>query len=391
MKLLPYGKQTIDKKDIKAVIAALTSPYLTQGPAIESFENALSEFTGAKYTVVVSNGTAALHTAYFSLGLTKDDEVIVPALTFAATSNAVLYVGAKPVFVDVDPATALIDVNQIEKKITKKTKAIAVVDYAGQPVEFNKIRSIAKKHNVKLVDDACHALGATYHGKRLGGGLTADVTLLSFHPVKHIATGEGGAIQTNDKTIYERALMFRTHGITKDPKKFEFENTGPWYHEMQYLGFNYRLTDIQATLGISQLKKIDLFLKKRRAIAEKYTKAFAGNPYFDTPPYIANTEHAYHLYPIRLNDVLVPLKSELVFRLHKKGIGTQVHYIPVYWHPYYRKLGYKLGTCPAAEEFYTRELSIPLFPALTAPEIKFVTHTILSTCKELVHEKNVHT
>lgn len=384
MKYLSYGSQLIDKSDINEVIKTLTSDYLTQGPKIQEFERKLSAYSGARYTVAVNSGTAALHTAYFALGLSKGDEIITTPMTFAATSNAALYLGAKPIFVDIDPTTGLIDPKLIESKINSKTKIISVVDYGGQPTDFDAIKKIARKHQLKIVDDACHALGATYHGRILGNGLQADTTIFSFHPVKHITTGEGGAIQTNDKQVYERALQFRTHGITKEKIKLKNRDEGEWYYEMQELGFNYRLSDVLATLGISQLRKIDSFLLKRRKIAVKYDVAFKNNPFFDVPPHIEGTQNAYHLYPIRLRDEMLPLKSDLVKKLKQKGIGTQVHYIPVYRHPYYQKLGYKKSICPNAETFYERVLSIPMYPKLTTTDANRVIKTILSTCEECI-------
>ncbi len=383
MKYLSYGSQHIDKSDVQAVAKTLRSDYLTQGPTIGEFEKKLCTFTGAKYAVVVNSGTAALHTAYAALGLGPGDKVITTPMTFAATSNAALYLGATPVFVDINPLSGCIDPEAIEAKITKNTKVIAVVDYGGQPVEFKKIRQIAKKHKLKIVDDACHALGSTYYGHTLGDGFNADITILSFHPVKHITTGEGGALLTNDKAVYEKALQFRSHGITKNDKLYKYSSPGPWYHEMQFLGYNYRLTDIQASLGISQMTKLRRSLQRRRFIAAQYDKAFADNPYFDLPPIIAHTQNAYHLYAIRFKDELIPHKAQLVTRLHLQGIGTQVHYIPVYRHPYYHKLGYKVGLCPKAENFYGRVLSIPMYPKLTDSDVKRVIKTILNTCKQL--------
>ena len=383
MKYLAYGSQSIEKDDLKIVVKTLQSSHLTQGPKIDEFEHKLCEYTGAKYAVAVNSGTAALHCAYYALGLGSGDEVITSPMTFAATSNAALYLGAKPVFVDVDPQTGCIDSDLIESKITPKTKLITVIDYGGQPVNFKKINQIAKKHNLLVVDDACHALGATYQKQILGKGNQALATILSFHPVKHITTGEGGALLTNDKSVYDKAIQFRSHGITKDANKFKNDSPGPWYHEMHLLGFNYRIPDILAALGISQLKKMDTFLKRRRLIATQYDKAFRKNPYFDIPSKITDTQHAYHLYPILLKDHLVAHKSQLVKKLNERGIGTQVHYIPVYRHPYYQSLGYKLGTCPNAEAFYERELSIPMFPKLTDTDVKRVIRTILQTCKEL--------
>ncbi len=382
-KIIPYGKQFIDEEDIKAVIDVLKSDFITQGPKIKEFEENLANYCGAKYAVVFNSGTSALHGAYFALGLSKEDEFITTPITFVATSNAGLYLGAKPIFVDVEKDTGNIDTDKIEDKITEKTKLISVVHYAGHPVDMERVYELAKEHNLKIVEDACHALGAKYKDDKIGNCKYSDATVFSFHPVKHITTGEGGAVLTNNEEIYEKLLMFRNHGITKDKGKFLKKPNGDWYYEMQLLGFNYRMTDIQASLGISQLKKLDNFVEKRREIASIYNKVFKDNPYFDLPVEKDYAFHSYHLYPIRLKDKYVKNKSKIFDNLRKEGIGVQIHYIPVYLQPYYKKLGYKEKLCPSAEDFYKRDISLPIYPAMKKEDVEYVIEKIFKVFKEL--------
>lgn len=367
-KIIPYGNHFIDKADILSVVKTLKSPFLTQGPKIEEFEKCLAKKCGAKYAVVVNSGTAALHTAYFAIGLTKEDEFVTTPMTFAATGNAGLYLGAKPVFVDILP-NGNIDESKIENKITKKTKMIVPVHYGGNPANLEKIRKIAKRHNLFVVEDAAHALGAKYKQSKIGDCSFSDMCVLSFHPVKHITTGEGGAILTNDEKFYKRMLMFRTHGITKKNFINKSEKEGDWYYEMQNLGFNYRLTDIQAALGLSQLKKLDKFVEQRRKIASIYKKRLNDNPFFDIPADEAYINSSFHLYPILLKDKYKKFKKEIFQNLRKNKLGVQVHYIPIYFHPYYYGLGYKRGKCPVAEDFYQKEISIPIYPAMKKKDI----------------------
>ncbi len=380
---IPYGRQWITDDDAAAVSAVLRSDFLTQGPQIELFEHALSEYTGAQHTVAFNSGTAALHAAYAALGVGAGDEVITTAMTFAATANAALYVGAKPVFCDIDPTTGCLNPELLESHIGPNTKVIATVDYAGQPSALEEIYRIAKRHSLAVVEDACHALGATYKNSKIGDGSYADITIFSFHPVKHITTGEGGALQTNSTDLFQKAAQFRSHGITKDPTQFQNENDGPWYYEMQFLGFNYRMTDIQAALGTSQLKRADRMLQRRFAIVQQYAQAFRDQRFFEIPPVVADTVHAYHLYPIRLSAQLAKRKKELSQRLSALGVGTQVHYLPVYQHPYYQSLGYPAGLCPVAEQFYTEELSLPMFASMTDAAVHKVATTLLRVCGEL--------
>ena len=380
---IPYGKQWIGEEDIEEVVNVLKSDFITQGPKVKEFEEKLAEFTGAKYAVVFNSGTSALHAAYFALGLSTGDEFITTPLTFAATSNAGLFLGARPIFSDVEEDTGNLNVELVEEKITSRTKLIVPVHYAGHPCDMERIKEIADKYGLFVVEDACHAPGAKYKDSRIGSCKYSDMTVFSFHPVKHITTGEGGAVLTNREDLYEKLLMFRNHGITKDEKNFIKEKEGDWYYEMQFLGFNYRMTDIQAALGISQLKKLEKFIEKRRKIVEIYNKAFEGNPYFDTPVEKDYAYHSYHLYPVRLKNNYKDKRKEIFQLLRKKGLGVQVHYIPVYLHPYYQELGYKKGECPVAEEFYEKEISLPIYPAMTKEEIDYVTKTVFEVFKEV--------
>jgi UDP-4-amino-4,6-dideoxy-N-acetyl-beta-L-altrosamine transaminase len=368
MKFIPYSRQCIDKTDIKEVVRVLKSDFITQGPKIQEFESALAKYCGSRHAVVFNSGTSALHGAYFVSGLRKGDEFITSPVTFAATSNAGRYLGAKPVFVDVEYHTGNIDALKIEKKITKKTKLLVPVHYAGRPADLKKIRTTARKYHLPVVEDACHALGAHYRERKIGSCEYSDMTVLSFHPVKHITTGEGGAVLTNNKAFYKKLLMFRAHGITKD--NFINESHGDWYYEMQLLGYNYRMTDFQAALGISQLKKLDLFVKRRREIAAFYDRAFHDHPSIDILPERGPCFSSYHLYPIILKGY--SNKKRAFTFLKAKGLGVQVHYMPVYWHPYYRALGYKKGLCPVAEDFYQKVMSIPLYAAMSKNDASYV-------------------
>lgn len=364
--MIPYGHQFIDKNDINSVIKALKSDWLTQGPKVLEFEKALADYCGAKYAVAVSSGTAALHLAYLALGLKKGDEVIIPANTFASTANMAIACGAKPVFCDIRMDSYNIDESKIAKLITKKTKAIVPVHFAGQPANMDVIWRLAHKHHLKVVEDAAHALGAKYGRRRIGNGDSAMATF-SFHPVKTITTGEGGAIMTNHKEYYEQLIKLRSHGIGKNKQGF---------NSMDRLGFNYRLTDIQAALGLSQLKKLKNFMVKRKRVAGWYCRQLRNIPQLVLPCKIGNTESAWHLFVIRVKNT----KERLGLKdyLQAKGIGTQIHYPPVYLHPYYQKHGYTRVDCKNAQIYGDTCLSIPIYPSLRGRQVSYISSRIKS-------------
>lgn len=359
--MIPYGHQTISEDDIAAVVDALRSEWLTQGPRIEAFERALADYCGAKYCVVVSSGTAALHAAYAAIGLTLGDEIITSPLTFPATTNAALWQGARPVFVDVDPETGNIDPATVEAAITPRTKAIVPIDYTGRPAQLDKLKMIASAHGLTLIEDACQALGAAYRGKKIGSW--SDLTVFSFHPVKTITTGEGGAVLTDDAKLYHRLKSFITHGVVKSG--FENPSPGEWYFEIQELGQNYRLTDFQAALGLNQLAKTDAFVARRRELAERYRAALHDLEAIRLPsPDSEGTCSAWHLFVIRVCGNWEGRRAELFTKLRSSGIGVQVHHIPTHYHPLYRRMGYALGMAPHAEAFYEATISLPLHPNL---------------------------
>lgn len=368
MTYMPYGKQFLDKDDIQAVVEALQSDWLTTGPKVDEFEKKLAHRAGTKYAVALNSGTAALHAAYFAAGVGPGDEVLTSPITFAATANAALYLGARPVFADIRRDTMNIDPELLEKHITSRTKLIVPVDFAGHPADMDAVNDVARRHNLVVVADAAHSLGAVYYGKPVGS--LADMTIFSFHPVKHITTGEGGAVATNNREYYEKMLAFRSHGIIRE-KEGLAEYHGPWYHEMHYLGYNYRITDIQCALGISQLKKLDVYLKKRQAIFDLYNLQLNELKMIQTPVTLPQINPAWHLYVIRLQNERFS-RRKLFEELRHSGIGVQVHYLPVYRHPYYQKIGYPKGLCPAAEDYYQRALSLPLFPAMSADDVSRV-------------------
>lgn len=371
-KIIPYAKQYLDEDDIQAVVEALKGDYLTTGPYISQFESEFAQKVGAKYAVAVSSGTAALHIAYLAADLKSDDEVITTPMTFAATANASLYIGAQPVFADIDGQTYNINVKDIEPRVTPQAKAIVPVHYTGLPCEMEKIYDIAKLHNLVVIEDACHALGAKYKDTVIGDCTYSDMTVFSFHPVKHITTGEGGMITTNSESRYQKLMRLRSHGITRDSYNFKEPSPGDWYYEMQDLGFNYRLTDIQAALGISQLKKLDSFVARRRQIADRYNQAFQELP-VELPSEPEGYYSSYHLYVIRLSKESKKTRKDLYSKLKEKGIHTQVHYLPVHTMPYYQEnLGYKWGDYPVAEDHYSRVLSLPLYPSITDDDVKYV-------------------
>lgn len=370
---IPYARQYIDQDDIDAVVEALKSDYLTTGPKIAEFEEKFAGYVGAKYAVSVTSGTAALHAAAYAAGISEGDEVITTPLTFAASANCVLYNGGKVVFCDIDEKTYNIDVNKLESLITPKTKAIIPVHYTGQPCDNDEIYRIARKHGLVVIEDAAHALGAEYKGKKIGR--ECDMAEYSFHPVKHITTGEGGMIVTNDEEYYQKLSMFRTHGITRDPEAMP-RNDGAWFYEQHLLGYNYRMTDIQAALGISQLSKIEKFVERRRQIAAMYNEAFRDIEEIITPYQLEGTNSSWHLYVIQLAGKLQDRRRYVFDELRKRNIGVNVHYIPVYYHPYYRNLGYEKGLCPVAERLYERIISIPMYYFLKDDEAEYVVNGV---------------
>lgn len=365
---LPYSTQQISDEDIKAVIETLKSPYLTTGPKVSEFEKVVADYVGATYAVAFSNGTAALHAACYAAGITQGDEVITTPITFAASANCVRYMGGEVIFADIDEETYNLDPKEVEKKITSKTKAIIPVDFTGQPVDIDAFMEIGKKHNIVIIEDGAHSLGASYKKRKVGA--TADMTMFSFHPVKPITTGEGGMIVTNNRTYYEKLRLFRGHGITQTAYAKE---QGDWYYEMTDLGYNYRMTDIQAALGISQMNRLDEFIEKRQELANLYTEKINQLPTLKAPNQLADTKSGWHLYSAQLDETALGKTRKEVFEdLRNANIGVHVHYIPVYWHPYYQQLGYKKGICPKAEQWYERALTLPLHPQMNEKDVDFV-------------------
>ena len=378
MRVIPYGHQSIDRKDINEVVRVLKSDWLTQGSKIKEFEDALCKYTGAKYAVAVSSGTAALHAAIYAIGINQGDEVIVPAISFAASANCVVFQGGKPVFVDVQSDTLLLDPAKVEDKITDKTKAIIAVDYAGHPCDYDELREIATRNNLFLIDDACHALGGSYKNRRVGS--IADLNIFSFHPVKHITTGEGGMITTDNPSFAEKMRVFRNHGITTDHHQREAQ--GSWYYEMVDLGYNYRLTDFQCALGMSQLKKLPQWIARRQEIARYYDKAFSEIEEVTPLKVRPEVVHAYHLYVVRFDTERIKKDRGTIFQsLRDKGIGVNVHYIPIHLHPFYRKtFGTGSGLCPVAENAYQHILSLPMFHGLGNADVE----KVIEAVKEIV-------
>jgi UDP-4-amino-4,6-dideoxy-N-acetyl-beta-L-altrosamine transaminase len=369
---LPYAKQYIDVDDINAVTDVLRGHFLTTGPMAEQFEQEIATMVGARYAVAVANGTAALHAACCAAGIAPGDEVITTPLTFAASANCVLYFGAKPVFADIDPGTYNIDQTDIVRKITSRTRAIIPVHYTGQAVDLDPIHALAKKHGLIVIEDAAHALGTRYKGQAIGG--LSEMTTFSFHPVKTITTGEGGMVVTNSESYYKALVMFRSHGITRIEEWLEHTDCGGgWYYEQQHLGYNYRITDIQCALGISQFRKLPLFIQRRKEIVQRYNEAFSelDGLILQQTPHFSDT--AQHLYVIQLDLERLTADRRTIYEAIKaENVGVNVHYIPVYYHPYYEKLGYNRGLCPIAEHLYDRLITIPLFPAMTDADIEDV-------------------
>lgn len=395
---IPYGKQCLEDDDIAAVVEVLKSDWITQGPTIAKFEKAVADKAGALYGVAVATGTAALHCACFASGIKEGDEVITSPITFAASGNCALFLGASVKFVDIRPDTYCMDSEKLEAAITQRTKAIIPVDFAGQPCDMDEICAIAKQHDIPVIHDAAHSLGADYKGKPVGS--LADMTIFSFHPVKHITTGEGGMIVTDNKESADRLMLFRTHGITNNDNSMilseqaaDNENLNkadknpvtksPWYYEMQELGYNYRITDIQCALGISQLKKLDRFISRRREIAQRYNKAFGQSPYLITPYVKPGRQSAWHLYMLRLRlDKIKKTRRQVFEQLRSLKIGVHVHYIPLHLQPYYRdRFGYKRGDFSQAEAYYDSALTIPLYPSMSDDDCGRVISSVLETVK----------
>lgn len=387
-KFYSYGKQTIEQDDIDAVVEVLKSDWLTQGSKVKEFEDALSNKFNSKYASAVANGTGSLHLIGLALGWGKDDIVITSPITFLSSANCAIYCSSTPDFVDIDPLSYTIDVNKLEdklkshKKQNKKVKAVVPVDFAGHPCDWSSLKELSNKYEFQLVNDNCHALGATYKNDFGYAVKFADAANLSFHPVKHITTGEGGAVLTNNEELDKKIKMLRTHGVTKDEKLME-KNEGPWYYEMIEIGFNYRITDMQSALGINQLKKLDSFIKKRREIAKHYDNVFSNEEKFIIPEVNDNVEHAYHLYPLQIKfEELEINRKEYFEKLKEKNILLQVHYIPVHLQPFYRKhFRFKEGDFPVAEKFYQREVSIPIYPLLEDKDLEHIAENLKKFAK----------
>jgi UDP-4-amino-4,6-dideoxy-N-acetyl-beta-L-altrosamine transaminase len=374
MKKIPYGRQNITDEDIEAVVNVLKSDFLTQGPSIKLFEDAFAKYVGAKYAIAVSNGTAALHLCTLALNVNPGDKVITTPITFVASANCVRYCGGEVIFADIDSETYLLDVNKVRKllenDVKKEIKGIIPVNFAGRVVDLEAFKALADEFGCWIIEDACHSPGGYSYSQSnekilSGSGKCSDLSIFSFHPVKHIAAGEGGMITTNDELLYKKILNLRTHGIQQDPNK-KVENHGVWYYEMQELGYNYRLTDFQAALGLSQLNRADLGIERRIEIAKKYETAFRNSSYIKYQSGVVEG-HAYHLYVIE-----VDRRSELVNFLREKNIFVQIHYIPAHTMPYYRQYGWENGDLPIAEKYYTMCLSLPMYPTLTNEEQEFV-------------------
>lgn len=362
---IPYGRQWLDEDDVNAVVEVLRGDFLTTGPRVPAFESALTDATGARHAVAVNSGTSALHAMYFAAGIGPGDEIITSPLTFAATANAARYLGADVRFVDVEPDTGNVDPELVEEAVTDQTRAIVPIDFAGHPAEYDRLRAVADRHELRLLADAAHSLGATYRGNPVG--TLADASELSFHPVKPITTGEGGAVVTGDADLATRARRFRTHGITRGPTDLLFPDEGGWWYEQHDLGYNYRITDVQAALGQSQLRKLASFIERRRWIAAAYDVGLSDMDAISLPGRRAHVAPGWHLYVIRLREP--ELRRPLFERLQAAGLRVQVHYLPVYWHPYYAELGYARGLCPEAERYYRGAISLPIFPRMTDVEV----------------------
>ncbi len=359
-----YGRQMLDERDYEAVLRCLKSDFLTQGPTVSKFEEKIADYVGAKYCVAVANGTAALHIAAVALDLDADSEVITSPNTFLASANCILYAGARPVFADIDPETANIDPDKLAAAVTPRTRALIPVHFAGQSVDMRRISEIARENNLKVIEDAAHAIGSEYMGEKVGGCRYSDMTVFSFHPVKTITTAEGGAITTNDEQLYKKLLALRNHGMHRDG-----DMVGSWRYEMRELGYNCRMTDMQAALGLTQLERLEEFKKRRREIVSFYNVNL-GLPHLVEREY---SNACFHLYPVLLNN-----RDEFFYQARDLGLNLQVHYIPVHTQPYYRNLGFSIGDCPRSEEYYRRAISLPLYPALTDADLEEIIRRIKS-------------
>lgn len=381
---IPYGSQWITDEDISAVVEALRSPWMTQGPLIGAFEKAVAEYCGARYAVAVANGTAALHIAALAAGFGPGDEVLTSPITFVASANSVLYAGARPAFADIDPKTYCLDPRSVEARLTAGTKGIIPVHFAGQPCDMGALHELAKARGLRVIEDAAHAIGATYHHDgqafRIGSCAHSDMTIFSFHPVKHLTTGEGGLVTTNDEELYQKLLLLRSHGITRDPKLMS-SSEGPWFYEMQGLGFNYRITDFQCALGLKQLERLDEFLARRRQIAKAYDSAFATETELVLPNVAPGNDSAYHLYVVQFKTLP---RLDVFNRLREKQLGVNVHYIPVHLQPYYQQtFGFRRGDYPQAEAYYDHAITLPLYPKMSDEEVAYVIRAVLETVEEL--------
>lgn len=381
---IPYGTQWITDEDISAVVEALRSPWMTQGPLVEIFEKAVADYCGARYAVAVANGTAALHIAALAAGFGPGDEVITSPITFVASANCVLYAGAQPVFADIDPATYCIDPQAVLGKLSPATKGLIPVHFAGQPCDMPALHNVAKERGLMIIEDAAHAIGASYDHQgntyRVGSCAHSDMTIFSFHPVKHITTGEGGIVTTNDETIYKKLLLLRSHGITRNPDQMTL-NEGPWYYEMQDLGYNYRITDFQCALGLKQLERLDDFLDRRWQIVRAYENGFATEEELILPYVAPSTISAFHLYVLQFKTLS---RLDVYNRLREKNLGVNVHYIPVHLQPYYmQSFGYEKGDYPHAEDYYSRAITIPLYPRMSDEDVTYVIQAVKETIREL--------
>lgn len=385
--MISYGKQSLDSRDIKSVVKVLKSGFITQGPKTEEFENVLKNKFGSKHACVVSSGTAALHLTAIALGWNSGDVILTSPITFLSSVNSIIYSGAIPDFVDINSEDYTIDIKKLEEKIKKyrnigdKIKAVIAVDYAGHPCDWKSLRRLASKYNFRLINDNCHAIGAKYFNNSKFATKYADVAIHSYHAVKNFTTAEGGSVLTNDKSLDEKVRVLRSHGMIRNTKFAK--NKGSWHYEMHNLGYNYRLTDLQCALGISQLKKLEKFLSIRRAIAKKYDLEFKKDSRFILPKVSKNVRHAYHLYPllIKFNELKIS-KKNFFKKMEKIGIKLQVHYIPVHLQPFYKKnFNFKLGDFPIAEKFYLNQVSIPIYPRLKKKEINFVVKEIKKNLK----------